>query len=170
MGRQIYWMGFVIRWRKGVPRSKTYHASRKSGHPPVEPAPAAAPSTVLSPPPPLAGVSPLWHLISVALILATVLLTACGDEIIRFTLEGTDKLVFKPDTITVSPGQTVELTLVNRGTLDHTFTVPELNIEVQLPAGETDHVTFTAPKSGEYRFMSGVLRDLDTMKGKIIVR
>ena len=109
-------------------------------------------------------------LASATLILSAALLTACGNEVAHLTVEGTDNLTFTPDTLTVKPGQTVELTLVNNGKLPHTFNVPELNIEVQMPPGETNKFTFTAPRAGEYRFISGSLRDLDTMKGKIIVK
>lgn len=111
-----------------------------------------------------------FFLVCVTLILNAVLLSACGNNVARFTIEGTDNLVFKPDTITVKPGQAVELTLVNKGKLPHTFTAPDLNIEVQMLPGETNKFTFTAPKAGEYRFISGVLQDLDTMKGTIIVK
>jgi plastocyanin len=103
-------------------------------------------------------------------MMSAVLLAACSSNVARFTIEGTDNLVFKPDTITVKPGQTVELTLVNKGKLPHTFTVPDLSIEVQMLPGETNKFTFTAPKAGEYRFISGALQDLDTMKGTIIVK
>ena len=108
-------------------------------------------------------------LASATLILSAALLTACGNEVAHLTVEGTDNLTFTPDTLTVKPGQTVELTLVNNGKLPHTFTIPELNIQVQMPPDETIKFTFTAPKAGEYRFISGSLRDLDTMKGKVIV-
>ena len=108
--------------------------------------------------------------VSLVLILTALCLIACGNDSAHFTIEGTDNLTFTPDTITVKPGQSVELILVDKGTLPHTFTVPDLNIEVQMRAGETNTVTFTAPAAGEYRFFSGVLSDLDTMKGKIIVK
>jgi plastocyanin len=109
-------------------------------------------------------------LVCAAIMMSAVLLAACGNNVARFTIEGTDNLVFKPDTITVKPGQAVELTLVNNGKLPHTFTVPDLSVEVQMPPDETNKLTFTAPKAGEYRFISGVLQDLDTMKGTLIVK
>ena len=63
----------------------------------------------------------------------------------------------------------MELTLANNGNLEHTFAVPDLNIEVILRAGETNKVTFTAPQAGEYRFYSATIQDFETMKGKIRV-
>ena len=88
----------------------------------------------------------------------------------QIAIEGTDRLTFVPDTITVTSGQAVELTLVNNGQLDHTFTVPDLRIEVQMPAGKTNTFTFTAPQAGVYRFNSGVITEFDTMKGELIVK
>jgi plastocyanin len=87
-----------------------------------------------------------------------------------FTIEGTDKATFNPDTLTVKAGQTVNLTLVNNGKLPHTFSVPDLSLEVQMPPGTTNTVTFKAPRAGTYRFSSGVLSEMDTMKGTLIVQ
>ena len=81
-------------------------------------------------------------LVGATLILSAALLTACGNEVTHLTVEGTDNLTFTPDTLTVKPGQTVELTLVNNGKLPHTFTIPEFNIEVQMPLWQP-----TMPKS-----------------------
>ena len=107
--------------------------------------------------------------VSVTCALIVLLLAACGDGVARFTIEGKDNLTFTPNTITIKPGQRVELTLVNNGKLPHTFTVPDLNLEAQMPPGVTNKVTFTAPESGEYHFYSAVLSEFDTMTGKIVV-
>lgn len=87
-------------------------------------------------------------LVAVTLVLGIVLLAACANAAPRLTIEGKDDRTFTPDTITINTGQKVELTLVNRGKLAHTFTVPDLNIEVQMPPGETNTITFTAPAAG----------------------
>lgn len=111
-----------------------------------------------------------WLRATVPFVLSVVLLTACVDEAVRITVEGKDNLTFTPSTISVRPGQIVELTLINNGRLYHTFAIPDLNIEVQMPPGETNKVTFTAPKAGEYRFSSGVISEFDSMKGTLIVK
>jgi plastocyanin len=111
-----------------------------------------------------------WFRAITLLACTVMLLTACGSGAAHFTIEAKDNLTFTPDRITVKPGQTVELTLVNSGRLDHTFSVPELNIEVQMRGGETNKIAFTAPKAGEYPFSSGVIRDFETMQGKLIVK
>jgi len=103
-----------------------------------------------------------------ALCAATVV--ACTTENAAYTIEARDDLTFTPNTITVKAGQTVELTLVNRGKLNHTFTAPDLNIEVQMPAGTTNKETFVASKPGEYRFFSAALSEFEVMKGTVIVK
>jgi plastocyanin len=107
---------------------------------------------------------------AVLFVLGIMLLTACTNEAVRITVEGKDNLTFTPSTISIQPGQIVELTLINNGKLYHTFTIPDLNIEVQMPPGETNKVTFMAPKAGEYRFSSNVITEFDTMKGTLIVK
>lgn len=104
------------------------------------------------------------------LIFAIAVLTACGSGTAQFTIEAKDNLTFTPNTITVTPGQTVDLKLVNNGKLDHTFTAPDLNIEVILPAGTTNQVSFTAPRAGEYRFYSAPISEFDIMTGTLIVK
>ena len=46
-------------------------------------------------------------------------------------------MTFPPERLVVRPGLPVGPTLVNRGRLDHTFAVPEFNVEVMLPALQT---------------------------------
>lgn len=108
--------------------------------------------------------------VGLILIVGAIFLSACGSKAAHFTIEAKDNLTFTPDIITVQSGQTVQLTLVNHGKLPHTFSVPALNIEIQMPPGQTSQGTFTAPEAGEYEFSSGVLPSFDTMKGRIIVR
>lgn len=117
------------------------------------------------------GRVPCFKLLVMGAILAltATLLTACESSTAHFTIEARDNLTFAPDTVIIKPGQSVELTLVNNGKLDHTFTAPDLNIEVILRPGETKQVTFTAPQMGEYRFYSATIQDFETMKGTIKV-
>ena len=53
-----------------------------------------------------------------------------------------DDLFFSPTCLTGASG-TVTLTLRNRGHILHNFTVPEQNIDVDIPAGETVTVKVT---------------------------
>ncbi len=111
----------------------------------------------------------LLLLVSIGTLCAATVV-ACATETAAYTIEAKDDLTFAPNTITVKAGQTVELTLVNRGKLDHTFTAPDLNIEFQMPAGATSRVTFVASKPGEYRFFSAALNEFEVMKGTVIVK
>ena len=83
---------------------------------------------------------------------------------------------FTPSTITVAPGETVEVQLVNEGSAPH-------NIEFELPQGEVEldqnvqpgnarTLTFTAPSEpGEYRFYCPVGNHAERgMVGTLIVR
>ncbi len=103
------------------------------------------------------------------LVLGMATVVACATETAVYTIEAKDNLTFTPNTLTIKPGRTVELTLVNNGKLDHTFTAPDLNIEFQMPAGKTTTETLVVSKPGEYRFYCAVIGHFDTMKGNVIV-
>jgi len=70
-------------------------------------------------------------------------------------VEALDSLVFSPAEITVSPGDTIQVT--NTGVLEHDFVVDELGIAVDLPNGEV--VDIQVPEDaapGEYEFYCSV--------------
>jgi uncharacterized cupredoxin-like copper-binding protein len=109
----------------------------------------------------------------IALFLAASLLSpflssaASAQVSIRVLLK--DTLSFEPSTISVQPGETLNLTLVNDGIVDHTFTlfaepdarVPvedleallayyqqeDIIVDVLVRPGDTGWANFTAPKS-----------------------
>jgi Cu-Zn family superoxide dismutase len=72
------------------------------------------------------------------------------------TVEGTDALRFAPDTLTVSPGDTI--TGLNTDTYHgHDFVVDELGIAVVLPNGEEVEITIPEDAApGEYTFYCSV--------------
>jgi cytochrome c oxidase subunit 2 len=59
---------------------------------------------------------------------------------------------FDPTTIEVEPGQEITVTLVNDDDAEHSFTVEDLDVEVEAHGGESADVTFTAPDSGSVEF------------------
>jgi plastocyanin len=59
---------------------------------------------------------------------------------------------FDPTTIEAEPGQEVTVTLVNDDSAEHSFTVEDLDVEVEAEGGESADVTFTAPDSGSVEF------------------
>ncbi len=62
---------------------------------------------------------------------------------------------FTPDAVTVSPGTAVALQLENKGIAEHTFTLKEggVNVDVTVGAGGTGVAGFTAPKVGSYKWV-----------------
>jgi plastocyanin len=78
-----------------------------------------------------------------------------GTNEVNVTLTATE-FKYDPNTITASPGQKVNVTLVNKGTVIHTFVLPEAGITSSNPikaeAGKTATGSFTAPAAGTYTF------------------
>ncbi len=68
-----------------------------------------------------------------------------------------DSYSFTPNTIKVTAGKPVELTLRSVTSLiPHNFTIDDpasgLNVDVDIPSGEDVTVTFTPQKKGEFQF------------------
>ena len=55
---------------------------------------------------------------------------------------------FQPTSLSVDPGAEVSVSLTNDGETAHTFTVSDVDFEVQAEAGASAEGTFTAPDSG----------------------
>jgi len=77
-------------------------------------------------------------------------------------------MTFPPERLVVRPGLPVGPTLVNRGRLDHTFAVPEFNVEVMLPALQTQHLTLVVLKESKWRILCNAIGHFDTMKGTLV--
>ncbi len=56
---------------------------------------------------------------------------------------------FDPDTITVSPGETIVIIVRNEGRVFHTFTIDELGIDVALNPGDEERIEITVPEGVE---------------------
>jgi len=75
---------------------------------------------------------------------------------------------FDTDEVELEPGATVEVTLVNDGGADHTFTSDDLDVEVEAKGGETATTTFDVPdEDGTFEFHCHF--HPDQMKGTITV-
>jgi uncharacterized cupredoxin-like copper-binding protein len=77
--------------------------------------------------------------------------TVAGMEI---TVTATE-FVFDPDTLEVPAGVPVTITLINRGVVEHDFTIEELGIDVLAQPGETVSETFTF-EAGEYHILCSI--------------
>ena len=60
---------------------------------------------------------------------------------------------FHPKNITVPIGETTTLKLKNKGSLKHTFTVEELNIDVELDPGQEKSITIAPKNTGTYELI-----------------
>jgi len=69
-----------------------------------------------------------------------------------------DTMSFEPSSITVAPGEVVEVILHNKGTLPHNFEIEGLDVDVDVKAGDTKTAIFTAPSSpGEHKIFCNVI-------------
>lgn len=124
------------------------------------------------------------------ILVAGLLLTACGGSSGASTdlkLEMTD-FAFSPTTFTIPAGKEITLEASNTGKVEHEFVIMKLGLtatipfsdddepnifwEVEVEAGETQKVTFTAPSEpGEYQIVCGIEGHLEAnMVGKLIVK
>ena len=114
------------------------------------------------------------------LVTAAVLVGACGgDDDDSGSGNGGDggdaqsveltaaNFTFDPTTIEAAPGQEIQVTLVNDDSAEHSFTVEDLDVEVEAEGGESTDVSFTAPDSGSVEFHCEY--HPDQMKGEITV-
>jgi plastocyanin len=96
-------------------------------------------------------------LLLATLVITPILVLACGDddeehvpedgssaEALTVDVTATD-FAFDPTEISVQPGQAVTIALANSGEADHTFTIDELDFEIEAGGGESVEGTFTAP-------------------------
>jgi plastocyanin len=69
-----------------------------------------------------------------------------------FTIDTYDDF-FSPNTLMGSAGQKLSLTIDNKGSAAHTFTIESENVDVTLMPGTSQTVTVTFPKSGSTQFV-----------------
>lgn len=62
-------------------------------------------------------------------------------------------IYFEPSVLIGSPGQKLQVKLVNKGHIEHTFTIDGQHIDAVLGAGKTATVTVTFPQSGRTPFV-----------------
>jgi uncharacterized cupredoxin-like copper-binding protein len=69
------------------------------------------------------------------------------------TLNALDSFKFDPTTITAKVGQPVQVVIANKGVLEHSFVIDELNVKLErVQGGATRDVTFTPTQAGTYVF------------------
>jgi plastocyanin len=111
-----------------------------------------------------------------AMALLSVALTACGGGAsgggqplnVTVTL---NEFKFDPATVNATPGQTVNLTVKNIGSVPHTWVLPAANVKLNVDPGKSDTKTFTAPAAGSYDIQCDIAGHKEAgMIGKLIVK
>lgn len=93
---------------------------------------------------------------------------AAGAE--EFTVEAGD-LWFRPDTVEIEAGQTVNLTVDNTGRAFHDLTVAELDLRVDVEAGDATTTAVTVDTPGTYDFFCSVPgHEVAGMRGQLVVQ
>ena len=77
---------------------------------------------------------------------------------------------FDPDEVRIGSGQTVNLTLDNRGAVYHDLTIADLGFVLTAEAGARSSGALTVAEPGRYRFICGVVGHADAgMTGTLVV-
>lgn len=64
----------------------------------------------------------------------------------------TPGMSYDPDEVTINAGEDYEFTIDNTDGQIHTFTIDELDVNIEVAAGESDSATLNVPDAGEYTF------------------
>ncbi len=121
-----------------------------------------------------------FSLLALVIVAVAALAVACGGSSggsssgggNSVTITATD-FKFDPATINAKAGETVNVTLNNKGTATHTFVVKDAgNFKLTADAGKTATGSFTAPaKAGTYDIVCDVPGHADQgMTGKLTVQ
>ncbi len=116
-----------------------------------------------------------------AIALVAVLVSACGGGAGGSTTGGgaaqnvsvtATEFKFDPGTINATPGQTINLTIKNSGTTQHTFVLPQANVKLTIDPGKTVNQTFTAPATaGTFQFECDIPGHKEAgMVGQLVVK
>jgi len=85
---------------------------------------------------------------------ATTSPAAAGTDVsgkTTFAIDAQD-FSFSPNALTGSAGQSLSITVTNKGSATHTFTIDSENVDVELAPGDSQKVTVTFPESGSVEF------------------
>ncbi len=109
-------------------------------------------------------------------VLLAIALTACGGGAsggsapLNLTVTTTE-FKFDPATINAAPGQTINLTVKNVGSVQHTWILAAANIKFTVDPGKSDTKTFTAPATGTYPIICDIAGHKEAgMQGQLIVK
>ncbi len=116
----------------------------------------------------------------VAVSVVAVLLAACGggassggSSAAPLTLTvTTTEFKFDPAVINATPGQTINLTVKNIGSVQHTFVLANANVKITVDPGKSVTQTFTAPAAaGTFAYECDIAGHKEAgMVGQLIVK
>ncbi|MBI5030760.1 MAG: cupredoxin domain-containing protein [Chloroflexi bacterium] len=116
-----------------------------------------------------------------AISILAIALSACGGgaagsntsgaAALNVTITGTE-FKFDPATINATPGQTINVTLKNTGSVEHTLVFAPANFKMLVQPGKSDTKSFTAPTApGTYDIVCDVAGHKEAgMVGKLVVK
>lgn len=117
-----------------------------------------------------------------AIALVALLLAACGGGAsggsagsggnAQNVTVSASEFKFDPATINATAGQTINLTVKNTGSVQHTWALSEAKVKLTVDPGKTVTQTFTAPsKAGTYAFECDVPGHKEAgMVGQLVVK
>lgn len=119
-------------------------------------------------------------LLFAAIAVVAVLLAACGGgassgggsaAALNVTVTATE-FKFDPATINATAGQTINLTVTNAGTIQHTWVLSAANVKLTIDPGKSVTQTFTAPATaGTYQYECDIAGHKEAgMVGQLIVK
>ena len=121
-------------------------------------------------------------ILAAVIALAALALAACGGGAntgnsssgaapLTITVTATE-FKFDPATINASVGQTINLTVKNAGTIQHTFVLKDANVNLTIDPGKTVTKTFTAPATaGSYQYECDIAGHKEAgMVGQLVVK
>ncbi len=110
-----------------------------------------------------------------ALAMVALFVVACGGgggggAPLNVTVT-TAEFKFDPANINAAPGQTINLTVKNTGSIQHTWVLKAANVTLTIDPGQTVTKTFTAPAAGTYVIECDVPGHKEAgMVGQLIVK
>lgn len=115
----------------------------------------------------------------ILLVGLAIALSACGGgasssnnaNAVNMTVTTTE-FKFDPATITVAPGQPINLTVNNKGSIEHTWVLKAANVKITVQPGKSETKTFTAPTTpGTYPIDCDIAGHKEAgMMGQLIVK
>jgi plastocyanin len=103
-----------------------------------------------------------FYVFAAALAALSLVMAACGGpatpaapEPLNITLKGED-IKYDITTIEAKVGQTINVTYINTGVLEHTFLIDGLVPEQKVGPGATVNFSFTPPTAGQFTYYCNV--------------